>query len=160
MRLRWRRALVMTNGVMLPNIHQSSSLRAKRSNLFRKASCQGLLRRRRLAMTGYGDSMPVKRSFFIDQAGSGEFSISLVRILFSFILSTYLSTLPEANQKPGTRHQKPDTRNQTPETRHQKPETKRISNKDGTFSLIVKSSDRITHPWTEIFDSALIADCR
>jgi hypothetical protein len=37
---------------------------------FRKASCQGLLRRRRLAMTGYGDSMPVKQSFFIDQTGS------------------------------------------------------------------------------------------
>jgi hypothetical protein len=51
-------------------------------------------------------------AIFIDQAGSGEFSISLVRILFSFILSTYLSALPEANQKPGTRNQKPDTRNQ------------------------------------------------
>jgi hypothetical protein len=58
------------NGVTVPSIDQRSSLRAKRSNLSEKASCQGLLRRRRLAMTGYGDSMPVKQRFFIDQTGS------------------------------------------------------------------------------------------
>jgi hypothetical protein len=67
---------LQTNGVTVPNIDQRSSLRAKRSNLIASAKTPRPVKywpkasagKRHLtgrAMTGYGDSMPVKQSIAV-----------------------------------------------------------------------------------------------